>query len=386
MLTKARKSCLKALRTLKKNYKQFTKLFVLLILGLGFSGGGLFVLSETAWPMWADWYGKQNWQPVNGRLFEVSVGSNYTSARYQYEFGGRSYSGNRVYGAKFGDDIGSYQRTLLDRLKEKEGSNESITIWVDPHNPEQAVIDRDMRWGLFILVFGFGSIFVVIGLLVTCVCAHSDKNKSRSKYSSLSELRKEWEQKLDDPNFADSFLQYKQRHQQVLGKGDEIRMFFPMFRNRLFSFILGIFSGGFGFAGYSTLASAFKGGWFGILIGLFSVPFVLVAVISSIGFVYLTFNNLRVSITPAQITVLRRLLFIPVYYRQLQVADISRLAIKCSGSTGSGVKKIEHFKIQAHDEAGNRVTLAEDIDGKEEATYLCDYLTQRLNLELGKKI
>jgi hypothetical protein len=94
--------------------------------------------------------------------------------------------------------------------------------------------------------------------------------------------------------------------------------------------------------------------------------------------VYLPFNNLVVDIAPGEVSVLRRLLFIPIYHRHLQRDEISHLSIKRSGSTGQGVDKIEHFKIRAQDKKGGNITLAEDIDGEDVATHLRDYLAQRI--------
>ena len=165
--------------------------------------------------------------------------------------------------------------------------------------------------------------------------------------------------------------------------GGEISMAFPMFRNKLLTVFAAIFAGGFGFGSFQMIGMALKGSRFGIFVGLFSVPFVLVAIVASIATVYLLFNNLRVRIARNEVTVLRRLLFIPVFFRRLKVTDVSHLSIKSTGSTGQGVKKIKHFKLLAHDRKGGTVTLAEDIDGEDVAGHFCDYLAGRLNVEGG---
>ena len=109
--------------------------------------------------------------------------------------------------------------------------------------------------------------------------------------------------------------------------------------------------------------------------------YLLVALLATIATIYLPFNNLRVHIRRNEITVLRRLLFVPVYRRQLAVIDISHLTIKRAGSTGQGVNRIEHFKLQAHDKNGKSVTLAEDLDGKDVSAHFRDYLAGRMNVE-----
>jgi len=163
--------------------------------------------------------------------------------------------------------------------------------------------------------------------------------------------------------------------------GGEISMAFPMFRDKVLTVFAAVFAGGFGFASYQMIGMAIKGHAFGIFAGLFSVPFVLVAIIATIATVYLLFNNLRVRIARNEITVLRRLLFIPVFFRRLKVTDVSSLSIKSTGSTGQGVSKVKHFKVFAHDRRGGKVTLAEDIDGEDVAGHFRDYLARRLNVE-----
>ena len=151
-----------------------------------------------------------------------------------------------------------------------------------------------------------------------------------------------------------------------------------MFRNKFLTLFAAIFAGGFGFATYSMADMASGGGLFGIFITIFGIPFFLVALVAAMATVYLPFNNLVVDIEPGEITVLRRLLFIPIFRRQLRRDDISHLSINRSGSTGQGVDKIEHFKIRAEDKQGNQVTIAEDIDGEDVAVHLRDYLAQRI--------
>ena len=606
-------------------------------------------MTETALPTWLDWYAMRNWQPVDAHLLEVSGSENQTRARYRYEVNGISYQGDRVYVAQFNDNIGSYHNNLLHRLRSQRQAGQFVSIWINPFNPSQSIIDRDMRWGLFALMSGFCSIFVIIGLLVAYATIRSGTQVEHFKRPSLLELRDEWKKKRHDPNFNHSFIEYSQyrveelrrsakdetdkthwqtrkgwgsakirsqgrtgvlviwgfaifwnavsspllfvlpkelgkdnyaalfavlfplvgafliykavmatleyrRFGQVLfemdpfpgaigghvggrlhvsslaystaanasatltvglecvysyisgtGKnrsrredikwaeegqpllehsakgvnlsfrfdvpdhlpeadveqsdtyyfwrlsvkadiqgvdlnrqynipvfktgaasrfvrhdvsaqvsaqkkresqaakisiasgnfdlpglsramhlsqqGDEMTLAFPMFRNKMLIVFAAIFAGGFGFASYSMTESSSSGGGFGLIVGLFSIPFILVALVASIATIYLSFNNLRVTIRSGQVTVLRRLLFMPIFYRQLSAADISYLSIKRSGSSGQGVNKVMHFKLLAQDKKGKSVTIAEDLDGKDVAGHFRDYLAQRLNVE-----
>ena len=146
-----------------------------LIFGLLFAAGGLFILSETALPTWQNWRAMQNWQPTYAQLLSVSGEENQTRASYRYDYDGNSYQSDRVYVAELNDNIGSYHADLLERLRSQLNAGEPILVWVNPLIPRQAVIDRDMRWGLFALMSVFCSVFIFIGLLVSYISIRPEK-------------------------------------------------------------------------------------------------------------------------------------------------------------------------------------------------------------------
>jgi len=186
------------------------RILPLLVFGLLFAGGGLFIFSKTALPTWQSWSAMQNWQPAYAQLLLVSGSENATLASYRYNFDGISYQAERVYVAKFNDNIGSYHVDLLNHLRNQYSEGQFIPIWVNPLNPQQAVIDRDMRWGLFTLMTGFCSVFILIGLLVIYAGIRPGKNPSAFKRPSLLALREEWKQKRREPGFNENFIEFSQ--------------------------------------------------------------------------------------------------------------------------------------------------------------------------------
>ena len=621
-----------------------------LLFGLLFAAGGYFILAETALPMWQNWQRVQEWRPANARLLSISAADNETRASYRYDFAGGSYQGTGVGVSAFKDNIGSYHEDMQAYLQRIQVNDAFLPIWVNPANPSEAVIDRNMRWGLFALTGAFCSVFLLIGLGVIFASLRSSSTITARRGPSLWKMRATWQKAKKDgtteleflefcqQHYADPrvpgaatadkvsaaewqsrkgwespriksdagkgvwffwlfalvwnaistpivfivpaelqrenyaalfgllfplvglFLLYKAikvtieyrhfgrvvysmdpfpggigghvgghiqvnnldyrrarkarslsvklecvysyvsgsgknrsrresikwaqqgqpkienaiegvdlsfrfdvpeglpqadveqsdayhfwrlsvnadipgidlgrsynipvfasgetarnvshdisaqasamrkqdsdaaRHAIASGKfdieglsramrfrneGNRIQLRFPMFRNRFLTLFAAIFAGGFGFASYSMVDMASGGGMFGIFITIFGIPFFLVALVAAIATIYLPLNNLKVEIESGEVSVLRRLLFIPVYWRRLGRQDISHLSIKRSGSTGQGVDKIEHFKIRAEDKQGKKVTLAEDIDGEDVAMHLRDYLAQRIGV------
>jgi hypothetical protein len=618
-----------------------------LLFGLLFAGGGFGIFSETGLPMWQDWQRMQGWQPANADLLSFTAADNDTRVNYRYEYGGAAYSGNRVGVSQFKDNIGSYHGDMQAYLGRVKRGDEVLSIWVNPLDPAQSVIDRGMRWGLFALISVFCSVFMLIGLAVIFASVKGSNKIASRQRPSLLELRKRWRQAQQDGSTELGLLEFVQQHRgesqapaahspvpddwqqrkgwedarirsdagkgmwfywffalswnavsipvtfvlpkelaqdnypallillfpaaglflvykaiqssleyrrfgrvlftmdpfpgaigghvggQILVKnldyrraaeaqdlsvtlecvysyvsgsgenrsrresikwaergrpgignavegvnlafrfdvpqglppaeveqkgdyhfwrlsvsaevpgidldrsynipvfatgetsrvvghdisaqaaaerqreadaaglaiasgqfdieglsralrlrrqGDRIQLKFPMFRERVLTVYAAIFACGFGFGCYSMLGLMSDGGVFGIFIAIFSIPFFGVALAATIATVYLLFNNLSVDIQPGEVSVLRRLLFIPVFRRRLRQADISHLGIKRSGSTGQGIDKIEHFKIHAVETGGDKVTLAEDIDGEDVALHFRDFLAQRIGV------
>lgn len=590
-----------------------------LLFGLIFAGAGFFILSKTSIPTWQNWSEMQSWQPAYAKLLSVSGSENDTKANYFYEYGGSSYQGDRVYLAEFKDNIGSYHADLLQQLRPYKQSGQALPIWINPRSPQEAVIDRDMRWGLFALMTVFCSIFIFIGLAVIygsirgvnkpvqseelqqsspvdvsnidweshkgwetaqiassatrgvwffwtfavlwnaistplifvipdevkngniaaligllfplvglfliykamastieyrhfgkvlfemdpypgaigghvggriqvsripyqkaleanelwvrleCVYSYvsgTGKNRSRRETIKWAEqgepqidslgqgiglqfrfdvpsglphadveqknayhfwrltvkadvsgvdLNRHYNIPVFDTGASSRFIRHDisaqssalrekestqvqssiasgnfdidglSRAMRMTNRGGQILMVFPMFRNKILTLFAAVFAGGFGFATYSMADMASQGGLFGIFIAIFGLPFLLVALLAGIATIYLLFNNLRVSIDSGKLSILRRLLFVPIYRRNLSRNDISHLSIKRSGSSGQGIQRVEHFKLQAFDRNGRATTLAEDIDGEAAAIHFCDYLAQRIGVESRHK-
>jgi hypothetical protein len=620
-----------------------------LLFGLLFGSGGYLIFSQTALPMWQNWQRMQDWRPGSARLLSFSTAGNDTRASYRYEYAGASFRGKGVGVSEISDNIGSYQHDMQAYLRRISRSREALPIWVNPGNPSESVIDRDMRWGLFTLSAGFCSLFLLVGGVAIYGCIRG-AGKDSARRPSLMAIRKAWQQalqggstnlgfiefcrqhfadprassaasiitglpvdwqsrkgwetaqirsdaskgawlfwlsalvwnaisspvlfilpaELDKENYAalvallfpvvgvwllyraiNLTLEYRRfgrvrlkmdpypggigghvggsiqvknldyrrasettnlqvtlecvysyisgsgknrsrresikwaergrpgidnsiagvslsfrfdvpqglppadveqsgayhcwrlsveadipgidlqrrynipvfatgatsrgvshdisarvaaankqesdaarlainsgnfeidglsRSMRVRSQGNLLQLRFPMFRNKFLTLFAALFAVGFGFASYSMIGMVSGGGAFGIFVAVFSIPFLLTALLAAIATVYLLFNNLRVDILPGEVSVLRRLLFLPVYRRHLRRQDISHLGIKRSGSTGQGVDRIQHFKVQAEDQQGRSLAIAEDIDGEDVATHLRDYLALRIGV------
>ena len=168
------------------------KLFTLII-GTIFIVAGSSILGETVVPTFNDWRNMQQWQPVSGNLVQVKQSNNDTLAIYTYRVNQKKYINDRVYVATFKDNIGRYHQNMFHKLVRLQGQGEPVTVWYNARNPQQSVIDKNMRWGLISLATGFCSVFILIGF--TAIYYGVFGKVKTAKANSLSQLRKQWQGK-----------------------------------------------------------------------------------------------------------------------------------------------------------------------------------------------
>ncbi len=161
-------------------------------------------------------------------------------------------------------------------------------------------------------------------------------------------------------------------------KGNEQVFYYPMFRNKFLTLFALIFAGAFSFAAYSIYTDMGDGGIVEIGMFIFSLPFALVGLMASIAAIYLLFNNLTVTLSGRQLRVIRRLFIFPIKKSLIQGAEIKKMEVKSTGSTGEGARQIKHYKLIAHTADFKKVTLAEDIDGEDLANQLKEFICKRL--------
>ena len=111
-----------------------------------------------------DWAVMRSWEEVPAELISVNLRLSQSSdsnsaqaqATYGYQYGGRRFTGSRVSLHKGSDSVGSFQKDTYRELSSHRGS--TFRCFVNPKNPAEAVLYRDLRWELL----GFYSIFLVV--------------------------------------------------------------------------------------------------------------------------------------------------------------------------------------------------------------------------------
>ncbi len=160
----------------------------LLLFALPFFGFGVWMAWTASSTVYDAWQMKQ-WSPVTATLtsagFETHPGDDSNTfeayANYRYQIDGTIYYGDRVSIGGGSDNIGDFQQDLGRRLGNAMSRGEYITIYVNPEEPADAVVDRSLRWGMIgfklIFVFVFGG--VGLGLILFSLRARKKSGQSR---------------------------------------------------------------------------------------------------------------------------------------------------------------------------------------------------------------
>ncbi len=161
--------------------------------------GAVFFLAGVGIFLWGlvsiyDAYEARGWQPVEATITHVeqviSRGDDSTTygvtGQYQYEYQGRRYTSNQLNFYTGTDNIGSYQQDFYRKLAQVSSNQKTITAYVNPDNPNEAVIDKSIRWSML----GFQSIFLFVfgGVGLAIIIFGRYAKKKAAKEQKLQQL------------------------------------------------------------------------------------------------------------------------------------------------------------------------------------------------------
>jgi hypothetical protein len=150
-----------------------------LLFGLPFGGVGVWATHSIVETLSAA-RAARDWVKVRATVDAARLetgGSGSTTYRaeatYRYRFDGRDYTGTRLGISAIGgsDNIDDWHEAIAGRLEDARTAGAPITVWVNPDNPAEAVVDREIRWKELIFLAPFSLAFggVGVGSLVAMV-------------------------------------------------------------------------------------------------------------------------------------------------------------------------------------------------------------------------
>jgi hypothetical protein len=119
-----------------------------------------------------EWREAAGWAPVPAEIVAVELEEHRDSdgdttyeatATYRYDYAGTSYTGTRVAIDTGADNIGRFQHQLYYDLRAAHEQRTPVTAYVDPGEPNRAVLNRQLRPGLFALKGIFAIVFGGVG-------------------------------------------------------------------------------------------------------------------------------------------------------------------------------------------------------------------------------
>lgn len=135
----------------------------------------------TAWllyfPALHSWWSARGWVEVPCWIEKADMSSSHSSkggttyhtkAGYRYDYEGRTYHSEEVSLMGGGsDNIGTFQQDAFAQILPYQGLEKPFRCFVNPDKPEQAVLFRDLRWGLLLPMSLFPMVFTLAGCLVS---------------------------------------------------------------------------------------------------------------------------------------------------------------------------------------------------------------------------
>lgn len=143
---------------------------VLTLFALPFAAAGVAVLYLACAGLWT-WHRMSYWVPVPAELLSVTLEENRgddsttyrVAARYRYSYDGRDYVNDRVAITRFSDNIGDFHQRLYRELDAARTRSQRVTAYVDPDDPQDATLNRELRTMLTLLMLVFGLVFGGVG-------------------------------------------------------------------------------------------------------------------------------------------------------------------------------------------------------------------------------
>lgn len=182
------------------------------LLSLPFVGVGLLMLYFIAFDL-AAWRGMRDWIETPARVRETQLiesdsddSTTYrVTAVYEYEFGGRAYTGTRVAIGGGSDNVGSFQRRMHERLAAHRQSGAPMPCYVNPRNPAEAILHRGLRWEMLVFKGVFGLAFGSVGLGVGLAGLSAKRLGARDAREQGTHGDRPWMQR---PEWAEGRIRY----------------------------------------------------------------------------------------------------------------------------------------------------------------------------------
>jgi hypothetical protein len=142
----------------------------LVAFSIGFlSAGGL--LGTKNLPYLKQWIDAKSWIATPAQVIRVKLpnkqGQTVAEGSYRYDFDGKSYIGSNL-GLQYGA-LRDYHWSVAAQLQEALNQTESISVWVNPKQPSESIVDRQLRFATYLIELLFALFFFSTGGLIAAI-------------------------------------------------------------------------------------------------------------------------------------------------------------------------------------------------------------------------
>ena len=104
----------------------------------------------------------KEWVRVKAEVLSHGSGS----VLYRYRMDGKSYTGDRLGSNVLGgtDNVDSWHEDMESMLSSARSEGKPITVFVNPDNPQESMVDREIRWKLLVFFVPFALAFGGVGV------------------------------------------------------------------------------------------------------------------------------------------------------------------------------------------------------------------------------
>lgn len=251
-------------------------------------------------------------------------------AVYDYTFGGKQFTGERVAIDSGSDNIGGFQRRAYENLKQHQNTGQPFRCYVNPAKPSDAVLFRNLRGEMLVFYTLFATLFGSVGLLLITgsIAAWLGSPKARAEEPPADQP---W---LANPQWATGQIRESAGATVSVPILAAIGVYWNIAAAPLYSALRDVFAEDT--SGWRWISLVFIAIGIGLVIAFFHQFFSLRKFGRSV---------LQLASTPGVIGgQLAGVIQIP---RPLDAPDGFRLKLSCVQTTGSGKNKHEHVRWQA---------------------------------------
>lgn len=157
-------------------------MLILFLFATPFAGGGTLV-GYLGVSMASQWWQARSWAEVPARILSADLNASQDDdsttysvvAEYTYEYDGRTYTSQRVSTSFGSDNIGSFHQDKYNELRPYAGTDQMFRCFVNPAEPSEALLFRDLRWGMLAFMGVFAGAFGLVGYGLMFVAVYGSR-------------------------------------------------------------------------------------------------------------------------------------------------------------------------------------------------------------------